>query len=92
MSETIDGNMTLADQESAVQFKDAKGYQLQSLKAVGASPPTNEAEFEQLPDGQLPDLLKLVIGSVPVGETEVWSGTIYIEGKQKKAAAYRQPE
>jgi hypothetical protein len=91
MPETIDGTMTLEDQESAIQFKEAKGYELKSLKAAAGNPPTNEAEFKKL-DDDLPDLFKLVQGAVPDDKEEVWSGTIYVEGKKQKAAGFREAE
>lgn len=92
MPETIDGSQTLTEQESAIQFKEGKGYKLKTLKAGKKKPPTNEAEFERLPIGELPDLFTLVLDSVPEGEEEVWSGKIYVEGELKEAAAYRVPE
>ena len=92
MPETINGSMTLAQQESAIQFKEAKGYKLNSFKADPKNPPTNNAEFDKLPIGGLPDLFQLVLGSVPEGETQIWSGKIYVEAELKQAAAYRVPE
>jgi hypothetical protein len=92
MPETIDGSLTLAEQESAIQFKEAKGYQLKSFKAGKKQPATNEAEFVKLPIGELLDLFTLVLDLVPEGEKEVWSGNIFVEGELKTAAAYRVPE
>jgi hypothetical protein len=91
MSETIDGNHNLQKQESCIQFKEAKGYRLESFKSGTDSPPTNEAEFERLPIGTLPDLFKLALDRVPSGQTEIWNGTIYVEGDKRQAAAYRVP-
>ena len=87
MSETIDGSLTLAEQQSAIQFKEAKGYQLKTLKSGSKTPPTNEVEFDTLPIGQLPDLFTLVLDSVPDGEDKVWSGKIFIKGQIRQAAA-----
>lgn len=92
MRETIDGDLTLAEQESCIQFKEAKGYRLRTLTAGVDDPPTNEAEFDKLPIGQLVDLIRLCVGSVPVDEEEVWNGTIYVEGEKKVVSAYRVPE
>jgi hypothetical protein len=92
MAESIDGKGTLAEQESAIQFKEAKGYRLKSLKSGKGQPPTNTASFDRLPIGEVPDLFTLALEAVPDGEKEVWSGTIYVEGELKKAAAYRVPE
>jgi hypothetical protein len=89
MPETIDGNQNLRKQESSIQFKEAKGYRMKSFGCGADNPPTNEADFERLPTGQLPDLFKLVLDQVPSGETEIWNGTIYVEGSKKQAAAYR---
>ena len=89
MAETIDGTQSLQKQESCIQFKEAKGYRLESFKCGADNPPTNEAEFERLPIGQLPDRFKLALDQVPSGETEIWNGTIYVEGHKQEVAAYR---
>jgi hypothetical protein len=91
MSETIDGSQTLVEQESAIQLKEARGYRLTDLHAGAADPPTNVAEFEDLPAGH-PVRIHLVEGSVPSGEKEVWSGEIYINSSLKHATAYRKAE
>jgi hypothetical protein len=92
MPETIDGNNNLQKQESCIQFKEAKGYRLKSFQCAADNPPTNEAEFERLPVGELPDPFKLVLDHVPSGEIEIWNGTIYVEGHKKEVAAYRVGE
>ncbi|MEK7674967.1 MAG: hypothetical protein AAB676_03915 [Verrucomicrobiota bacterium] len=90
MSETIDGSQPLADQESAIQFKEAKGYELTALAADETDPPMNTAEFKRLPIGQLPKRIHLTQGPVPAGGKRVWSGNIYIDGNASDALAYRK--
>jgi hypothetical protein len=92
MSDTIDGTLPLADQESGIRFKEGKGYELTALAKGASDPPTNTAEFKRLPLGERPVRIHLVEGGVPDGETEVWTGRIYIEGKVRQAAAYRKAE
>ena len=87
--ETIDGMYDLNDTESAIQSKEAEGFEMKTLRAGAQPPPTNEADFKDLPAGELPDDFHLTLGNVPTGKEEVWSGTIYVQGKLKAAKGYR---
>jgi len=89
MNETIDGNQPLADQESAIQFKEAKGYELTALAADEDNPPMNVAEFKRLPGGR-PKRIHLTQDPLPPGEQEVWAGRIYVEGTMSDVVAYRK--
>ncbi len=88
MPEYLDGNTPLADQESAIQFKEAKGFELVSLKASEDQGPANEVEFKRLPIGHRPKRIKLIEGE-STEEGVVWSGEIYVEGSKQKAYAKR---
>lgn len=89
MAVTIDGSQTLADQESAIQFKEAKGYALKSLAADTANPPENDAEFDKLPIGNRPSRIHLTVGALPAGKNKTCSGNIYVEGNLADVIAYR---
>jgi hypothetical protein len=91
MKETIDGNQTLAEQEAAIQFKEGKGYILTTLQAGTEKPPTNEAGFDRLPIGEVPDEFQLVL-KLPTGREKVWAGKIFVKGELREAAAYRIPD
>ena len=89
MTETIDGSQTLAEQESAIQFKEAKGYALTALAADKDNPPLNNADFDQLPIGTRPKRIHLTGGSLPAGKTQVCVGNIYVERNLADVIAYR---
>ena len=90
MRETIDGKQTLPDQESAIQFKEALGFELTAFAADETNPPLNNTDFNRLPIGQQPKPIHLTKGPLPPGETEVWSGRIFMEGKLADARAFRK--
>jgi hypothetical protein len=89
MTDTLDGSTTLADQESAIQFREAKGYRLKTLASDSENPPSNNATFDQLPIGERPNRLHLTVDALPSGKTSVWDGKIYVEGVLTDAKAYR---
>src|SRR5882672_653721 len=86
---TLDGNYSLAETESAIQAKEAAGRELTKLRVGNTNPPTNEADFNNLPGGKRPDDFKLTLQNVPVGKSQVWAGEIYVKGKVQKAKGYR---
>jgi hypothetical protein len=89
MNETIDGNQSLSEQESAIQFKEATGFELTALAADESNPPTNNASFKELPTGR-PKRIHLIRGSLPEGETEVLSGNIFVDGNKTDVVAFRK--
>lgn len=89
MTETIDGSQKIEDQESAIQFKEAKGYNLKSIAADKANAPMNLAEFDQLQIGVRPKRIHLTLPPMPTGKTPVCTGNIYVESKPADVVAYR---
>ncbi|MBI4326238.1 MAG: hypothetical protein HY674_13385 [Chloroflexi bacterium] len=87
--EMIDGNYSLPETESAIQAQEAAGRELTSLRAGTSAPPTNEADFKDLPAGEMPADFHLTSGVIPKGKKKVWSGSIYVKGKRQKAKGYR---
>jgi len=85
--ETIDGNNTLSQTESAIQLKESNAFEMKELAMGEANPPTNKAKFEGV--GDIPADFHLTKGAIPAGKKEVWSGTIYVKGKQTQAKGYR---
>lgn len=89
MTETIDGSQTLADQQSAIQFNEAKGYALTALAADKDNPPINNADFDELPIGNHPKRIHLTDRPLPTGKTQVCAGNIYVNGDLADVIAYR---
>jgi hypothetical protein len=91
MTKSTDGSKSLADQESAIGFQEAKGYEMTDLKPDTGSPPWNIATFNQLPAGEVPDDLHLAEDGTPTpgGVNVFWKGSMYIAGAVKPAFAYR---
>jgi len=88
MTETLDGSQSLADQESAIQFKEAKGYSLTALAGDESNPPMNNADFDRLDTGR-PKRIHVTSPPLPQGKTQVCTGKIYVAGTLTDVIAYR---
>lgn len=88
----IDGNDTLSDQESALQFKEGAGNELTALEKDDKNPPMNLASFKRLPPGSRPKRLRLVLAAnpQPANTTLILSSTIYVNGNEQDVKVYRE--
>jgi hypothetical protein len=88
----IDGNDTLSDQESALQFKEGAGNELTALEKGGNDPPVNHATFKRLAPGSRPKRLRLVLAADPQPPNSglVLSCNIFVEGEAQNVNVYRE--
>jgi len=89
MNFSLDGTDSLADQESAIQFKEAQGYQLTTMYVSPDGPRTNVVECDELPPGQHPKRIHFTAGPLPAGKVQVWAGKIYVSSALNDVIAFR---
>jgi hypothetical protein len=91
VTETVDGALSLDDQQSALRFKEAQRFELIAYSANSTKPPQNVAELKDLPLGTpAPSPLTLRLGPLPEGQAVFWNGTIYErDAGPKEAFAFR---
>jgi hypothetical protein len=85
----IDGNQSLADQQSAIRAYEAAGSALQGLWPVMDGSHDNGASFQNLAPGNHPSQINLTTGVIPATTTLVCVATIFIAGTLTKISAYR---
>jgi hypothetical protein len=88
----IDGNQTLSDQESALQFKEGAGNELTAMEKGGDDAPVNLATFNRLAPGARPKRLHLVLAADPQPPNSglVLSCNIFVEGEAQDVNVYRE--
>lgn len=75
---SLDGNMLLADQESAIRFVEAKGFEMLNIKKSIDGSITNIVMFRKLPIGMV---LTKICFSLTAGHLPDWRGDIYVDGQ-----------
>lgn len=85
----LDGNQSLAAQESAIRAYEAAGTELLGLAPMMDGTNDNGASFQNLAPGNRSAQIHLTTGVVPTQATLVCVATIHIAGTLTKTSAYR---
>ncbi len=86
---TIDGNLPLVAQESAIRAYEAGGSELLGLLPLVDGSEDNGASFQDLAPGNRPAQINLTTGTIPTQANLVCVATIYVDGTLTKVSAYR---
>lgn len=99
MDKKLSGTLSLPDQESAIRLTEATGFELTDLRPDPPAPPdqpSNNVTFKELPLGELPKEIHLLILTPTViaeqkaqGRTLVWQGRIFVSGNLQNVGAFR---
>jgi len=85
----MNGNQSLADQESAIRAEEAAGSELLGFVSMMDGTTDNGASFQDLAPGNHPAQIHLTTGVVPTQAKLVCVATIYVAGTLTKTSAYR---
>ncbi len=87
--ETIDGNSSLSEQESAIRLREAAGCELLGLLPLMDGSNTNGASFRNLAAGQCPPPISLTNTTLPPNRNLISCATIFVGGRLSQIRAFR---